>query len=85
MNTLSKMKKLHTAQKMKFSIKDFFGILLKKSLTENFIFCEMAELYINLSLFSPGSFQPLTILENFTVYVPPCTKMYTTTIFITWK
>ena len=31
-----------TAQKMKFSIKDFFSKwshLLKKSLTENFIFC----------------------------------------------
>ena len=32
----------HTAQKMKFSIKDFFRLwshLLKKSLMENFIFC----------------------------------------------
>ena len=28
-----------TAQKMKFSIKDFCDHLLKKSLTENFIFC----------------------------------------------
>ena len=45
----------HTAQKIKFSIKDFFSkcdqirgflriwsYLLKKSLTENFIFCEVA-------------------------------------------
>ena len=28
----------NTAQKMKFSIKDFF-VIVKKSLVENFIFC----------------------------------------------
>ena len=46
----------HTAQKMKFSIKDFFSkcdqirsslriwsYLLKKSLTENYIFCAMSQ------------------------------------------
>ena len=49
---------LHTQQKMKFSIKDFFGKcdqirsflgiwshLLKKSLMENFIFCALAPFY----------------------------------------
>ena len=49
----------HTAQKIKFSIKDFFSIcgqirsflriwshLLKKSLMENFIFCAMSLRYL---------------------------------------
>ena len=54
----------YTAQKMKFSLKDFFSIcdqmrrklriwshLLKKSLTENFIFCTVL-VYHNLPYFS---------------------------------
>ena len=52
----SQFKRLHTAQKMKFSIKDFFSKcdqirsflliwlhLLKKFFMENFIFCAVAE------------------------------------------
>ena len=52
------VKTLHTAQKMKFSIKDFFckcdqirrkqriwSHLLKKSLMENFIFCAVTALW----------------------------------------
>ena len=41
---------IHTAQEMKFSIKDFFSKLriwshlLKKSLMENFIFCAVSSL-----------------------------------------
>ena len=56
MNTVKSTKKCLTAQKMKFSIKDFFSKcnqirsflwiwshLLKKSLMENFIFCAVWE------------------------------------------
>ena len=42
---------LDTAQKIKFSIKDFFSkcdqILLKKSLMENLIFCAVCERGLN--------------------------------------
>ena len=34
------------SQKMKFSVKDFFSNMLKKSLMENFIFCAVCSFFI---------------------------------------
>ena len=59
-NNAAAIQKRHTAQKIKFSIKDFFSKcdqiqrklriwshLLKKALMENFIFCAVSEVILS--------------------------------------